>query len=220
MAIRNTSGLQLFVSNEGATVTTLTPTAVSASKPTVISVASVTGVTEGDFVSISGTDFEEIDGKDWIVGTVDGGANTFELVGSDTTGSVAVLGTTPVADLLPTTEFTKVCADSITPSSDAPSPIATPTFCDPTQSVPGIATAGATLDLGTYLETDSAGFVLLHDAYLSGDEHKVMVQFPGNGGWLIGAGTISQHTPDDIPIDGAVHFATQITLSSAMRHVF
>lgn len=224
MAVRSTKDTQIFISTMAAAPTDLTPTAISKAANAVVTVAAVTGIATGDYVEVTGTEFPELDGKSFAVGTVDGVGNTFELLGADTTASTATLDSDatspPIVKHWAATSMQKVCLSSIGVNSEQPSTVSVATFCDPSASVPG-ATAGAgTLDFGGYLDTKAKGFILLNDAAEAGDEHTIVVAFPGDGGYLIGKGTISSFAFSDIPLDGAVAYTAQVSLSSKLRHSF
>lgn len=216
MAVRSTRGLKIFLSKTTTAPLNLVPTAVSSAAPAVITVADTTGITTGDIVTGLDTGYPEIDGKSFVVGVVDGTADTFELLGSDTTGTTGALNGAPKAQVMAmASDFTPLCLASIGVNTETPQTVSTATFCDPTSTVPGSAAGAGTIDVTAYHDTKDAGFRLMEEALAGGNPHTLVIQFPGtDGGYLIAQGTVSSWALSDVPLDGAVQWTGQITLSS------
>ena len=217
--IVNTKGLKILMSAPGATATTLTPTAISAAKPAVVTVADVASLNEGDVVSFSGTTFPSLDGKTFVIGTIDGTAKTFEVVGSDTSGETGSIGATPAADVLDTTTFTNICAAEIAVDANTPGTISVATFCDVTAAIPSSIQEPGNMVFTGFLDITDDGYKALLDAETAGTSVTVEIVFPQNG-YLLAKGVISAVTFTEIPLDGAVKYQATLALSSKPVHIF
>lgn len=217
MTVRNTKGLTIEISKGAPTLLSLVPTAITKAKPAEVTVADTTGAKDGDVVTISGSGFAELDGKSFIVDGLTG--TTFDLLGSDTTGSAGTLGASPKADVTVAGDMVNVCASEISLASEQASPVGTPTFCDPTSTVPGAVAGAGTLSLSIWNDKDDLGYHELLAAEADGNPRFVKIMFPGNG-YLLANGTVSDLTFTDIPIEGSPSIAANIVLSSKPVHLF
>ena len=223
MTVRSTKGISIFLSNKNATLitkdgtgggTTLTGIAANGtdSTKTDLTVDAITGIKVGDIVKMSDTGFPELDGKSFVVTAA---ATTKITINGDITGSTGTFDAAKAkAEFLPVSgQMTRLCLNSIGVNIDTPSSISTGTFCSPSASVPGAATSAGTLDLSVYHDPTDTGWKLLLEAEESGDQHTLIVQFPNSQGTLIATGTISAMSIADVPLEGAVNWSAQMTLS-------
>lgn len=224
----STKGTTVSVLKGSATAASLTPTAISKAAPAVVTVASVTGISAGDLIKFpasgatGASGFSELDGKTWVVGTVTTGANTFTLLGSDTTASTGTLAASPsishYADATKMVALTCLVGE-FTLNDETPNTVSVPTFCDPSATIPSQVVGAGTVDINGYIDVLDAGYKELHAAKADGLERTWRVKLGNSQGYLVMAGILSKLTPG-VPIDGANGFAGTITLSSAYRHLF
>lgn len=225
MAIRSTKGIRLYLTNTNATTVDVAAgdfTALTNANPPVATVTDVTGITAGDLVMIDKTDITAIDGRFFVVGTVDGTANTFEVKGIDLTSNTGTFNAaTAIATVYPkTSAMTPLCLASIGVNIDTPAQIQIGTYCDPSASIPGSSTSAGTLDLTAYHDPSDAGFKLLIEAEEKGDQHTMLIEFPGNQGWLVAKGVIASMQISDLPLDGATAWSASMSLSSKPHMLF
>ena len=217
--IVNTKGLKILMSKPGAVAVDLTPTAISAAKPAVVTVADVTTLNVGDVVSFSGTDFGSLDGKTFIVGTIDTGAKTFVVIGSDTSLETGSIGTTPVASVQDVSAFTNICAAEIAIDANTPGTISVATFCDVSAAIPSSIVEPGNMSFTGFLDITDAGYQALVEAEAAGTAVVVEIVFPQNG-YLLAQGIISSVVFTEIPLDGAVKYVATLALSTKPVHIF
>jgi hypothetical protein len=217
MAVQSTKGLRIYISKGTATAHPFTPTAISKAKPAVVTVAAVTGIAAGDVVTFANTGFPELDNRAFVVGTVDGTANTFIVVGSDTTASTATLGATPSATVYEATDMQSLCLSSIEISAGSPNTIDISTFCNPGASLPGNPTPG-TLTFSGYTDTTDLGYQELLLAEADGKERMLKIEIPGNG-YLV-APVIIGSVGWTVPLEGAVAYNFSATMVKPLVHRF
>lgn len=201
----NMKGVEMFLFKPGATTLDVVPTAISNAAPAVVTVADVTGIIEGMPVMIADTGYDTLDGKLFVVGTVDGTANTLELLGSDSTNdtATAVGGTSPLASVYDNTGRVKICLASLDINPPSVNQIDLVTFCAES-TMAGRATPGQITMTG-YAEKDSDGFAELQAADDDGLERIFEIVLPGDNGYLIGSITLSG-LGWQTPIEGALGF--------------
>jgi hypothetical protein len=224
MATRNTKGLKIYLSIGAAAPTTVVPTAITKAQPAEVTVADVTGMADGQLVKMEATGFDELDGRLFVIDSVNGTANTFELLGSDLSASTGTLGANPKATYYKDSELQALCLSTIGINAETPATVSVGTFCKPDQTVPGTVAGAGTMDLGGYVDTADAGYSLLWDAAADGKTRVLKIVFPDDGtqkgGALVAEGVINSMLLSDIPIDGAAAFSAVFTLSSKPEHRF
>lgn len=216
MAKINVKGVDMYLYTGDATTTDVIPTAISDANPAVVTVADVTGIAEGMPVSFSGTDFEELDDQLFVVGTVDGGANTFEVLGADTSDSEGVLGSSPLAMVYTTTERVKVCLSSIEIAAPTVNQVDTSTFCSES-TMAGRATPGQ-ITLGGYVEKDSDGFAEIQAADDDGLERPFLITTANDNGYFLGMITLAG-LGWGIPLEGAISFTVTGSQTQKIKYV-
>lgn len=221
MAASSSKGVKICLVKDGATGNSLTPTAASKAKPAVITVADVTGIVAGDVIKLpaAATGLSEIDGKDWIVGSVDSGANTFTLLGSDTTASTGAFAAGTMTHY-GSTDMVCLCLSSLSFNPEEATSVSVATFCDPTASIPGAVVGAGTVDIAGYVDVTSADYQELLKASLASPAHEYTwrILLPGNGYITFPAtiGTLNW----DIPLEGAIGYSGTFALGSKPRHLF
>jgi len=221
MAAKSSKGIMIEMSKGGATTTKLTATAATKAAPCVITVADVTGLVEGQLVTLTSdaTAFSEIDGKTFVIGKVDTTANTFELVGSDTTAAPGTFtGGTDGFEVYGTTAIVGLCLSSIGFNPESPQTVSVGTFCNPSASIPGAATGAGTVDMAGYVDTTADDYKELLAAEADGKERIVKIKLPDNG-YIIFPVTFSAMNWD-LPLEGAVSWSASGTLGSRAIHLF
>jgi hypothetical protein len=215
MSIINTKGVAIYISKGDATAESLVPTAISSANPAVVTVASATNVTKGDVVTFETTGFPELDGKTFVVGTVDGTANTFEVIGGDTTNTTGTLGSSPKASVYKAADQVKLCLSGIEIGQPSTSEIDVSTFCG-VASLPGKATPGS-LSLTGYADKTDVGLAELILADEDGAARYFEIVLPNDNGYLVGQVTFSGFGMT-VPLEGAVGFT--ITGSQTQKIVW
>ena len=214
----SSKGVEIYMGKAEATPLELTPTAISAAKPAVVSLASTTGISEGDAVKVSGTGFKELDGKWFTVGTIDADTS-IELVGSDTSGSTATLGSTPVLTVYASDDVVKLCLASIAITADSPTSVSTATFCDPTSSIPSAIQSAGSIAITGWIDPTCEDYREILLAEEDAEKRVFYIALPNDMGTIMCEGTMSAIT-FDVPIDGALGFSTTLVLSSKPVHLF
>jgi hypothetical protein len=199
--------------------TTVTPTAISAAKPAVVTVANTAGIVKGSVVRVSGTNFPELDGKTFLVGTVDGAANTFELMGSDTSGSTAVLGTTPVVNVYTTAgNMTKFCVSSFSREAGQSDTVSVGTFCDPSATIAGTSSAG-TASFAGYMDPTEEGYLELLRAVDDRKERLLHIVLPDGKGDIILRGVINSFS-EDFTLGNAISWTSGMALATNPTYIW
>jgi hypothetical protein len=219
MAAVSTKGLAIYLHKGGVAATELVPTAITKAKPAVVTVASVTGVTAGDVVTLDTTAFPELDGKTFVVGNVVTAGNTFELVGSDTTGSAATLGANPKAHVLKAADQIKLCLSSIDFSTDAGGSVSCGTFCDPTASIATPPQTAGTITMNGFIDKLDAGYGELLKAVEDGVQRMLQIVLPQSQGYIVAPVTLSS-LGWGTPLEGAISFTASGSLGSKPVHRF
>ena len=214
----SSKGVEIYMGKAEATPLELTPTAISAAKPAVVSLASTTGVSVGDAVKVSGTDFKELDGKTFVIGTIVDDTSV-ELVGSDTSGSTAVLGSTPVLTVYAADDVIKLCLASLAITADQPATVSTATFCDPTSSIPSAIQNAGSISITGWIDPTCEDYREILLAEEDAEKRVFYIVLPNDMGTIMCEGTMSAIT-FDVPIDGALGFSTTLVLSSKPVHLF
>jgi hypothetical protein len=219
MAASSTKGVSVCMTKTAAVGKTLTVTAVSKAKPAVVT-AAAHGLVAGDIVVFpaSATGIAEVDGKSFVVGApID--ATTFTLLGADTTGAT---GTFAAGANKPTAYATAdmecLCWSSLGFNPESPSTISVATFCDPSAQIASSTTGAGTVDFGGYVDITSPDYIAIVAAEADGKAHEFRITLPNNG-YILFKGTVSSLNID-VPLEGAVAYSGQITLTSKPRHIF
>ena len=209
MTAYNTKGTKNRIIPKSATPTEIVPTAISSANPAVVTVGDVTGITAGDFAVCTNTGFSELDGKSFIVGTVDSGANTFELLGSDTSATVDTLDASPTIDIYDQADSIIVCLASIDIGAASSSNISTATFCDPSASLPGASTPG-TVTMTGYTDKTDAGLAELILAAEDGENRYFYIFMSNEQGYLVAELAFSAIS-FSVPLEGGYGYTVTAT---------
>jgi len=216
MSAVSTKGLDVWLYKADAVPVEVVPTAISLASPAVVTVAATTGITAGDVVHVNTVGFPELDNKSFVVGEVDGVGFTFELIGSNTTGSTGVLSATPTITVYPSSDRVKICLSQMDIAAPSANDISTNTFCED-GSVAGRSTPG-TIALAGYLDENDTGLDELTLADEDGLPRYFEVVLPGTLGYLIGKVTISGFSVTT-PLDGAVGWTATGTQNEKIKWV-
>jgi hypothetical protein len=219
MAAISTKGISIHLSKGGVAATELVPTAISSAKPAVVTVASVANLAKGDVVKMEGTGFKELDGKTFTIGTIVSAANTFELTGSNTTGTTGTLGATPKAHVYRIVDSVKLCLASIDFSTSEGSTVSTGTFCDPSASIATPATTAGTMSLTGYVNAADPDYAELLVAEADGATRMLSIELPQNNGYIVAPVTISS-VSWQTPLEGAIGYTFSGSLGSKPVHLF
>ena len=222
----SSKGTKVCVLKGSATATPLVPTAITKAAPPVVTVASVTGLTAGDLVTFPATGvtgasgFSELDGKSFAIGSVNTPANTFTLVGGDTTTSTATLAAAPSIKAYPSVaNMLCLCLSSLAFKPETANSISAATFCDPSASVASQVVGAGTIDIGGYVDITDPGYKELIAAEADGKARNWRVTLGNGQGYILFEGVLASLSLD-IPLDGAIAYSGTVTLSSKYRHTF
>ena len=214
-----TKGLAIYLHKGGVAATELVPTAISKASPAVVTVASATGLTRGDVVKMESTGFKELDGKTFVLGTVDTTANTFELLGADTTASTATLGATPKAHVYKAADQIKLCLSSIDFSTEAGGSVSVGTFCSPSASIATPPQTAGTITMNGYIDKADGGYTELLAAVEDGVQRMLQIVLPQDQGYIVAPVTLSS-IGWQTPLEGAIGFTASGSLGSKPVHLF
>ena len=217
MAARNSKGVEIFMTAATAAATDITPTGITSASPAVVSSADT--VANGDviYVPAGATGMPSLDGNYFVVANANAGSD-FELLGSDATGDTYAAGTTPELKAYDDTDMVKLCLSSMTFNPEQASTVSAGTYCDPSQSVPGLVAGAGTVDIAGYVDITDADYAALIAAEADGNSRTFRIMLPSNG-YVIFPGVISSLNLD-IPIDGAIAWSAQVALGSKPKHLF
>jgi len=100
---------RFYKDNEQITLTAQTASSISKANPAVVTYAGADTYANGDRIVITGeTGMVEVNNREFTVANVDAGANTFELLGVDSTGYATSNGTGQIAEIYEiTTPYTE-----------------------------------------------------------------------------------------------------------------
>jgi hypothetical protein len=214
-----TKGLAIYLHKGGVAATELVPTAISKASPAVVTVASATGLTKGDVVKMESTGFKELDGKTFVIGTVDTTANTFQLIGADTTASTGTLGATPKAHVYKAADQIKLCLSSIDFSTEAGGSVSVGTFCDPSATIATPAATAGTVTLNGFIDKADTGYAELLKAAEDGVARMIEIVLPQDQGYIVAPVTLSS-LGWQTPLEGAIGFTASGSLGSKPVHLF
>ena len=215
----SSKGLAIYLHKGGVAATELVPTAISKASPAVVTVASATGLTKGDVVKMESTGFKELDGKTFVIGTVDTTANTFQLIGADTTASTGTLGATPKAHVYKAADQIKLCLSSIDFSTEAGGSVSVGTFCDPSASIATPAATAGTVTLNGFIDKADTGYAELLKAAEDGVARMIEIVLPQDQGYIVAPVTLSS-IGWQTPLEGAIGFTASGSLGSKPVHLF
>jgi hypothetical protein len=173
----------------------------------------------GDVVKMGRVGYPEIDNKVYVIGTIDDTANTFEVLGSDTTGSTGALEPSPTVSVVKVADFAKLCLSNIAPNAATPGTFSVGTFCDPTASLPNPVTEAGTITLDGYVDVQDPGYAELLKAEEDGGERYLEVVLPRDLGYIVVPITISSVTWT-LPLEGAIGFSAAGAMGSKPRHLY
>lgn len=222
MTAKSTKDTKICITRGDAMPLGLVPADISKAAPAVVSMGAgevtTSGITDGDIVTVHNTGFESLDGKVFVVSNVDTGADTFELVGSDTTLETATYDNVAGGILRYTSDDLEcLCLSEFTLNKTAPGTISVGTFCDPSATLPGNASE-TTIDFAGYVDITDSAYIELLAAEDDGATRLLRVILPENG-YLVGVVTITS-IGWDIPLEGGVGYTGTMLLQSAIRHIF
>jgi hypothetical protein len=212
----STKGLQIWFGS-GDPPTPIAPTAISKAKPAMVTAAN--GAVLGDVAYVTASGFAELDGKWFPVGNPT--ATEFELVGSDTTGSIGALPGTPNIDLYAKGDaFDLSClAKAITFNSDAPAAIQAGTYCDPSLAITSPIIPPTTVEFGGNINVADPAYGELIKASEDGVSRVVDIVLPFAQGDIV-APAVTSLVTWDLPVDGVQGFTATMTCSTAPKHRF
>lgn len=217
MSAKSSKGLTICITTGASTPTNIVATAISTAKPAIVSIASTTGMADGDIVVCKSTGFTELDGKSFIVANMVADT-TFELLGSDTTGSTGTLATTPTIDHYAVSDMECLCLSDLGMNQDEQATIAVGTYCTPSASIVSAAGSAGTVTFSGYVNIADKDYKELLLAGEDGKMRYIRIMLPTNG-YLLAPVTFGSMA-FSLPLDGAISYTGTGVLGSKIRHLF
>jgi hypothetical protein len=175
-------------------------------------------LTPGMLVRPMDTGFAEIDNKVFPIGAVNGDQIT--LLGSDTSKS---MGTLNVVDgklqIWNGAGLVRLCLTGFTFNPETPGTNNVGTYCNPSATLPSVATSAGTATLSGWIDKDNLGYQELVDAADDAVERIFSIVLPQDQGEIVAPITFSSMTWD-IPLDGGMAFTATGALGANPRHLF
>jgi hypothetical protein len=163
-------------------------TGVTSANPAVVSMTTLpAGLVNGDLVLLDGTGNPDIDGKYFTASSVGTPANSFTLVGMDTTGDTAMTaGTAAVYNLGgDDPEFLKACQSTITLNGQEPDSVDLSDMCDAMTKLGD--PKPPTVSFTGFVNSEDEGFKNMIQASLESpkSDRLLMLLFP-DGEYIVG----------------------------------
>lgn len=213
----NVKGIRMYLYKGDAVPTAIVPTAISSANPPVVSVPDATNIEPGSPIVFENTGFEELDGGLFVVGTVDTVANTFTVLGADTTDTVGVIGPSPSASLYEPEDRVRLCLNSLEIAAPTVNQVDVSTYCEE-GTMPGRTTPGQ-VTMGGFVEDGSEALAEIKLADTDGVERIFLIDMPSGQGHMIGGVTLAG-LGWLVPIEGAVGYTVSGTQSKRIQYVF
>lgn len=193
----------------GAAPATSTITSTVEGAPLVLAV--------GQIVRVNNSGFAALDGKLFTIGAV--GAGNFSLVGADTTLSPGNMSGDAEVEIYDSTDLVRLCLTTFAFNPETPGTVAVGTYCNPSATLPAVATSAGTATLGGWIDKDDLGYRELVLAAQDTVERIFSIVLPQTQGEIIAPITFSQ-LAWEIPLDGGMAFTANGALGSAPVHLF
>lgn len=219
MGAFSSKGLKVYISKAGTGAPSpVTITNVTNAKPAVVTVgaADIASFTAGDLVLMNGTGIAALDGQYFPVGTVDGTAHTFPLIGSDASGASAPSTTGTVSNY--EASMLEFCIATMEYAQTPGQAITVGTTCDPSAQIAGEPQAG-TLSITGFTDLLSPGYLEFLQAVKDGQPRVIEVQYPPaanppNGASVIYPSATASGYTNSIGVGQAVSFTGEFTLGT------
>lgn len=219
---KSSKGVAMYLSKGEAAKSTVVPTAISNADPTVVTAPAPTGdVTAyelGQIVRAIDTGFPELDGLYFTISEVTP-PGTFTLLGADTTASTGVLSAAPEMEVYDAGDLVKMCLNNFAFNLETPGTVPAGTYCNPSATLPALATSVGTATLGGWIDVDDEAYEELLKAKDDGFTRVFSIVLPQAQGEII-APIIVTGITWDIPLDGGMAFTATANLQAAPRHLF
>jgi hypothetical protein len=171
----------------------------------------------GDIVVPRDTGFAELDGSYFVIQAVT--AQGFTMLGADTSKSTGQLSPIPEMDLYQVDDVVKMCLSAFTFNLETPGTIPAGTYCNPSATLPAIATAVGTATLSGFIDKDDPAYQEVLKAEKDGLERVFAIHLPQAQGVII-APMVITGTTWDIPLEGGMAYTTTGNLSAKPTHLF
>lgn len=214
----SSKGVAMYLTKGAAEPTVVEPTAITKAAPAVIS-AVAPGAAVGQLVRVNNSGFTSLDGKLFSVSAVDAGAGTFTLLGSDTTDEPGAMSDDAEVEMWDATDLVRLCLTSFTFNPETPGTTSVGTYCNPSATLPAVATSAGTATLGGWIDKDDAGYKELVLAAKDAAQRIFSIVLPQAQGEIVAPISFS-NIAWDIPLDGGMAFTANGALGSAPVHLF
>ena len=171
----------------------------------------------GQLVRVNNSGFSALDGKLFTIGAV--GAGTFSLMGADTTGAAGNMSDDAQVEIWDSTDLVRMCLTSFAFNPETPGTTNVGTYCNPSATLPAVATSAGTATLGGWIDKDDAGYRELKNASNDAVQRIFSIVLPQSQGEIVAPITFSSMSWD-IPLDGGMAFTANGALGSSPVHLF
>ena len=183
-----------------------------------LKLAALGTLTPGMLVRPMDTGFSEIDNKVFPIGAVNGDKIT--LLGSDTSKSKGTLNTVDAKlQIWNGAGMVRLCLTGFTFNPETPGTNNVGTYCNPSATLPSVATSAGTATLSGWIDKDNLGYQELVDAADDATERIFSIVLPQEQGEIVAPITFASMTWD-IPLDGGMAFTGTGALGANPRHLF
>lgn len=171
----------------------------------------------GQMVRVRNSGYGSLDGKVFSVEAV--GAGTITLLGSDTSEERGNMSTDARVDIWDSSELVRMCLTGFTFNPETPGTTNVGTYCNPSATLPQVATSAGSATLTGWIDKDDPGYVELVEAADDATQRIFSIVLPQDQGEIVAPITFSQMAWD-IPLDGGMGFTATGALGAAPRHLF
>lgn len=171
----------------------------------------------GQMVRVRASGYTSLDGKVFSVAAV--GTGTITLLGADTSGELGNMSLDARIDIWDSTELVRMCLTGFTFNPETPGTTNVGTYCNPSATLPQVATSAGSATLTGWIDKDDPGYVELVEAADDATQRQFSIVLPQDQGEIVAPITFSQMAWD-IPLDGGMGFTATGALGAAPRHIF
>lgn len=220
---KSSKGVTMYLSKAAGGVATVKPTAITKADPPTITAPAPTGdVTAyavGQIVHFRDTGLPELDGKFFTISELVASTG-FKVLGANTTDSTGTFNTTLAeVDVYDSADLLKLCLNNFAFNLETPGTVPAGTYCNPSATLPAIATAVGTATLGGWIDVEDPAYEELLLAADDGIERVFSIVLPQAQGEIIAPLTVVNVTWD-IPLEGGMAFTANANLNERPRHLF
>lgn len=171
----------------------------------------------GQLVRVRESGFTSMDGQLFSISAI--GSGTFTLLGSDNTDARGNLSTDARVDIWDSSDLVRLCLTAFTFNPETPGTTAVGTYCNPSATLPAVATSAGTATLTGWIDKNDPGYRELIKAAKDAVQRIFSIVLPQDQGEIVAPITFSS-IAWDIPLDGGMGFTGTGALGSNPVHLF